>query len=90
MSDNDGVLGLVAKIAQLVGIPAGLFFGGWIVHSIEDMKYSLTRIDTQVQERTTDRYTATDAKHDFAVIDVKIQDLTRRIGVLEDDGKIKK
>lgn len=86
---NTSILSLIARITQLIGIPAVLFFCGWLIHSIDSMSTAVTRIDTQLQERTTDRYTATDAKHDFTTIDVRIDDLSRRVGVLESNGRPK-
>lgn len=86
---DKSILALIARITSLIGVPAGLFFAGWIIHSIENVDTAVTRIDTQLQERTKDQYTATDASHDFATIGVRIDDLNRRVGVLESDGKVK-
>lgn len=93
---ENSVLGLVAKITQLVGIPVALFFAGWIINSIDNLSTSVAKnntdiaaLSTKLDERTNDRYTATDARHDFATIDVQLEDIKRRVGVLEDNGRLK-
>lgn len=82
LAENVG-LRLISRWVQVVGIPAGLAFMGWIALTFNGMQLSVATLQSQMQERTSDRYTGSDARHDFAVIAVQIDDISRRLGVLE-------
>lgn len=67
----------------MLGIPAGLFLLAWMFNTIQETKVAISTLSAQVAERTKDPYTATDARHDFAVEEVRFQAMDRRVGVLE-------
>jgi hypothetical protein len=73
----------LSRLVQLVGIPLGIAAVVWAASTINQLELGVQQLKTQMEERTSDRYTATDARHDFAVVTVKIDDLDRRVGVLE-------
>lgn len=66
-----------------------MFFASWMFTSMNAMIISVERLNVQMEERTKDRYTETDARHDFTVVGLKLNALDSRIGVLESkiDGK---
>lgn len=74
---------LITRLVQVIGMPLAVAIGGWVLHTLASLDHSVTTLQAQMEDRTSDRYTATDAKHDFAVIGVEINDLDRRVGVLE-------
>jgi hypothetical protein len=74
---------VVSRIAQMLGIPIGLFLLAWMFNTIQGTRDAVTTLTTQMLQMSKDPYTATDARHDFAVEDVRLQALDRRVGVLE-------
>lgn len=73
------VMGAVARLMQVIGMPMIIGLGGWLSVSIEDMKQAITRLETQMVERTQDRYSATDAKRDMNATDFRFNNNERRI-----------
>jgi len=83
------MLTALSRIFQLVAIPLGLTAIFWFATTINGLQLTVTKLSTQMEYLDGDRYSGTDAKHDFAVVNVQIEDLTRRVGILESDGQVR-
>lgn len=80
---NTSVL-LLIRIFQLIGTPALLGMVGWGITSVHALQESVVRLETQMTERTSDRYTASDARRDRDTVNQIVAGLERRIMLLED------
>lgn len=82
LSHNVG-LTVMARVVQVIGLPIGLAAVFWFASTVNGMQLQLARLETQMTERTSDRYTGTDARHDFATLNVHMEDVDRRVSSLE-------
>ena len=72
-------MGAIARLMQVVGMPVVIALGGWLGVTIDSMKQSITRLETQMIERTADRYTSKDAQRDFSGVSFRLDNADRRI-----------
>ena len=75
-------MGAVARLMQVVGMPVVIALGGWLQVTISDMKLAIARLETQMIERTADRYSASDAKRDFSTVIFRLDNSDRRLDQL--------
>jgi hypothetical protein len=67
------LLAVFSRLSVLFGVPIAIGFGAWMFNTIQDTHSSVIMLTVQMQERTLDRYTGTDAKRDNALLLLMIQ-----------------
>jgi hypothetical protein len=73
------MMGAIARLMQVVGMPVVIALGGWIGVSISEMRESIVRLETQMMQAMKDPYYGADARRDFTAIGVRLDNADRRI-----------